>query len=226
MLKRLYSIVQILKNKCKTNGLIIPLSVTVTGQTTFGGHNSFGRCCYVDGAIGAFTYAGANCELKSVQIGKFCSIASNVKVLRMTHPVSTFVSSSPAFFSVQGQCGGKSFVSQNTFEEQVFVDGSDRFSCVIGNDVWIGENSIILGGVKIGNGAVIGAGAVVTKDVPPYAIVGGVPARIIKYRFSDEDIEFLQSVKWWDWDERTIQNHVESFQSIEDLRNVISKNEL
>lgn len=72
----------------------------------------------------------------------------------------------------------------------------------IGNDVWIGQRAMVMGGVRIGNGAVVGAGAVVTKDVPPYTIVGGVPAKIIRYRFSDKVVKKLQSSKWWDYDSR------------------------
>jgi acetyltransferase-like isoleucine patch superfamily enzyme len=77
----------------------------------------------------------------------------------------------------------------------------------IGSDCWIGERTIIMSGVTIGDGAVVGAGAVVTKDVPPFAIVGGVPAKIIKYRFSAEKIAFLLKEKWWDWDDEKIKQN-------------------
>ena len=93
-------------------------------------------------------------------------------------------------------------------------DEKDTFSkgtVVIGNDVWIGARATILSGVTVGDGAVIGAGALVAKDVPPYAIVGGVPARLIKYRFSSEIINELLEIKWWDWDSKKLTQNIDDF---------------
>lgn len=86
---------------------------------------------------------------------------------------------------------------------------------IIGNDVWIGINSTILNNVVIGDGAVIGAGAVVTKDVSPYSVVGGVPARLIKFRFSEEQIDRLLRIKWWDWPLELISQRIDDFNNVE-----------
>ncbi|EPZ37468.1 transferase hexapeptide repeat containing protein [Anoxybacillus ayderensis] len=95
----------------------------------------------------------------------------------------------------------------------------------IGNDVWIGANSIVLDGVKIGDGAIVAAGAVVTKDVPDYAIVGGVPARVIRYRFNEEIIKQLKVIKWWDIDLNNLKNYENQFEDIELFLNHIMKKE-
>jgi len=96
----------------------------------------------------------------------------------------------------------------------------NKGNIIIGNDVWIGYEAVILSGVTIGDGAIIGTRAVVTKDVPPYTIVGGVPAKTIRKRFSDNDIATLLKVKWWDWPVEQIQSHITEIQSgrIADLR--------
>lgn len=164
-----------------------------------------------DTNIGRNTYIGSYCVLQNCMIGRFCSIASGVKVIVNTHPSRTFVSTSPVFYSTIKQCG-YTYVSHNKFEEHLTIGGK---SIIIGNDVWIGADVTLIGGIKIGNGAIIALGAVVTKDVPPYAIVGGVPAKIIRYRFPENYIERLQNLQWWNLPDEIIQTHLEDFTDIE-----------
>ena len=141
--------------------------------------------------IGDFTSINENTQIDSncKSIGKFCSISHGVKIGMGPHPLH-FISTSTVFYEPY-----RGFV-----KKQLYNEFEDKGYTVIGNDVLIGANAIILAGVKVGDGAVIGAGSVVTKDVPPYAIVAGNPAKIIKYRFSKETIDKLLKLKWWDMD--------------------------
>jgi acetyltransferase-like isoleucine patch superfamily enzyme len=152
--------------------------------------------------LGAFTYVAKESQIQYAEIGKFCSIGPGVKIGFGLHPSSEFVSSHPLFYSTSKQAQ-LVIAKENKFEEYK--------TTYIGNDVWIGSNSIIKDGIRIGNGALIGAGAVVTKDVPAYAIVGGVPAQLIRYRFSEEQISFLEKFQWWNKDLKWIKENRELF---------------
>jgi len=141
---------------------------------------------FYNSKIGRYSYVGYDSEVINCEIGAFCSIANGFIVGGAKHPMD-WVSTSPAFYNVSGKIGHQL--------GNLSVDKTSR--TVIGNDVWIGSRVIIMQGIKVANGAIIGAGAVVTKDVPPYAVVAGCPARIIKYRFDEETIKRLQESEWW-----------------------------
>jgi acetyltransferase-like isoleucine patch superfamily enzyme len=146
---------------------------------------SIGQC-----TIGDYSYISNHCNFERTIIGKFVSIGPQVMCGMASHPLD-FVTTYPGFYSKYSS-NSEFFGTQHTVEEFKSVH--------IGSDVWIGARAVIIGGVNIGHGAVIAAGAVVTKNIPPYAIVGGVPARIIKYRFNTETIKLLLDSQWWNKD--------------------------
>ncbi len=163
--------------------------------------------------IGSGTYISEYSTLQFSKIGRFCSIADNVRCGMGSHPTNTFVSTHPSFFSTTKQAGF-TFVKENIFEELPKVDNLN-FVVEIGNDVWIGSGVKILDGIKIGNGAIIGANAVVTKNIDPYTINVGIPAKSIKKRFTDQQIEFLETIKWWNKDFCWIKENAHYFNDIE-----------
>lgn len=184
-------------------------------NTVFAGYNRIHKySCVSNSNIGRYSYIGNNTILPNCVIGSFCSIGDSVNVVTATHPSHTFVSTSPLFFSTLGQCND-TLVSQAKFDESLQIDGR---AAIIGNDVWIGRNVLIKGGIRINDGAIVAMGAVVTKDVPPYAIVGGVPAKIIGYRFSEDEIEFLLKSRWWDKEITWIREHINSFYDINEFK--------
>ena len=181
------------------------------------GHNKVGAGTILNEvSIGQGSYIGANCRFGSTQIGRFCSIGNYVHTVNGNHPSRDFVSTHPAFY--KKQILGYQFNCTEDFDEYSYVDEDNLLCCEIGNDVWIGDSVLILNGVTISDGAIIAAGAVVTCDVPPYAIVGGVPARIIRYRFTGEIIEWLEEYKWWEKSEEWLRDNSALFKSVIEFR--------
>lgn len=160
--------------------------------------------------LGDFTYVQGNSALNSVIVGKFCCIAANVLIGLGRHPSRDFVSVHPVFFSPLRQ-------AQITFADKSYF--TEFVETKIGNDVWIGSRAQVVDGVVIGDGAIIAAGAVVTRDVPPYAVVGGVPAKVIRYRFSPEEVKYLMAFKWWDRDIDWLERNFTSFHNIKEFMN-------
>lgn len=174
----------------------------------------YGNVKIFNSSLGAYSYVCSSSALIYASVGKFCSIGSN-SFIGMGHHTLSNLSTSPVFTEKINATGYS------------WTDREDIYpykKVTIGNDVWIGVRVMVLGGVTIGNGAIVGSGAVVTKDVPPYAVVAGVPARIIKYRFSQQIIDKLQEIQWWNLSDDVLKNNIRYFQkedvSIDDLNNI------
>lgn len=149
------------------------------------------RVTFFNSTIKKYSYINENSSISYTNIGKFTSIGSNCGIGLPEHPVA-FISTSPFTYSSENIFGNKETFHPYSKET------------IIGNDCWIGNNVIIMQGINIGDGAIIAAGAVVTKNVEPYSIVAGVPAKLIKYRFSQEKITILENLKWWNWSEEKL----------------------
>lgn len=156
-------------------------------------NSSIGRCTYVSSG-----------RVSNASLGSFCSVGPRTLVGGLGIHPTDWVSSHPLFYSVRGQVG-------ICFCEKNHVDELPRTT--IGSDVWIGAGAIVLDGVDIGHGAIVAAGAVVRESVPPYAIVGGVPAKVIRYRFNDQIIRRLLHVQWWTLPMDVLREHASLFRN-------------
>lgn len=195
----------------------ISSSAIILRNCHFEGYNAVGDNTYLSGtSLGYGSFVGFGCEFSNCKIGRYCSIGSNIRVVSATHPVNGFISTHPAFFS---DTYWFHYVKESKFKEH--LTNNEGFECTIGNDVWIGDNVLVRGGSKIGDGAIIAMGSVVLHDVPPYTIVAGVPAKEIRKRFPDEIIDKLQTIQWWDKPTEWIGTNADDFADVEQF---ISKN--
>lgn len=156
------------------------------------------RNCVLDKSeMGFGSYINQNTTLKNAIVGKFCCISWNVCL----YGGSSHNYQAPSMYTA--------YHWKHIFGSSVDTNTEEKKKSVIGNDVWIGNGAIVINGVSIGDGTIIGAGAVVTKDVPPYSVVAGVPAKVIKKRFSDDVISRLLKVQWWNWPIKVISKNEE-----------------
>ncbi|RXP61845.1 antibiotic acetyltransferase [Lutibacter sp. HS1-25] len=192
--------------KYKNLNLRLPLKYGIS-NTVFGKNNCIGESVMISNSkIGDYTYINNNTVIQDTTIGKFCSIGENVRMVLGTHPIN-FVSTHPAFYS-----NNKQF---KTFSDKTYIE--EFKGVTLGNDVWVADGAVIMGGVTIGNGAIVAARSVVTKDVEPFSIVGGVPAKHIKYRFDKETIDKINNLEWWNWDESIFLEKFKIFQDTQEF---------
>lgn len=187
----LYSFTQ---KSAKSVGLNIDL-LRLKGELNCAAPVSF-QNCLISGncSVGAFTYFGKNCEIRNTEIGNYCSISAEVIINPFQHPIN-FLSTSGFAFGDNGGLG--------TFDEFKRIKSRKKQNkqgeVKIGNDVWIGRRVIIMAGVHIGDGAIIAANSVVTKDIPPYSIYGGVAAKLIRMRFDPNLVDIISKSSWFDY---------------------------
>lgn len=191
--------------------------VHLSGNNCFEGGNSIANLTkFIDSSLGAYSYCASNSYIRNTKIGRFCSIGKNVRIIDVTHPTD-FVSTHPVFYSPHNVVG-KSFVNSIGFDEHLHCKKDQDYAVVIGNDVWICDGAQILGGNTIGDGAIVAAGAVVTKDVPAFSVVAGVPAKVIRYRFEENEIQYLKALQWWNKDNEWLRENAKFFCNIGLLR--------
>lgn len=194
---------------CSTKSIFLKGSY-ISKDTLIEGRNYLGKNTALYGCrLGYGSYINNDGDFSHADIGYYTSIGANVKTAVGGHPLNGYCALHPGFTDPK-KTFGFSYV-----KEKVYEDDTPRIS--IGSDVWIGNNVVILDGAKIGDGAVVGAGAVVKGTLPPYSINVGVPAKTVRYRFSEEEIKRLLELKWWEKDEKWIRSHIEDFSDVSKL---------
>jgi len=155
---------------------------------------------FINSEMEKHSFCGYDCDISNTTIGSFCSIASGVIIGGGMHPIN-WVGTSPVFY--EGRDSVKAKFSKHKREKMK--------KTIIGHDVWIGQNVIIKQGLKIGTGSIIGMGSIVTKDIPPYSIYGGNPAKLIRERFDKETVDKLLKIEWWKFDDKKLMNYAQYF---------------
>lgn len=193
----------------------------VKKETSFEGMNFIGRDSVFRGYLGFGSYIGERCRLHA-QIGRFTSIAPGVSCNPGTHPYKPpYATSSPCFFFPDHPAG--SFAEKEAFKGLRSINPKKHIDISIGNDCWIGQEVFFVGGITVGDGAVVLARAVVTKDIPPYAIAGGIPAHILGYRYDKGTIEFLKKSQWWNLPVEWLRSNWRKLSDIEELKKTLNK---
>lgn len=208
-------------HKVKNRHLVrFPYSARLSSQCEFEGLNKVDSHASFYGRMGLGSYIGRDTCLNA-DIGRFSSIGPYVKVINATHPFKTpFATTCPLFYSLdKGKNPERTtFARRQMVEEFRYYDSDREIDVKIGNDCWIGEGVVMIGGVEVHDGAVVLAHAVVTKDVPPYAIVGGIPAKVVGYRYDEDTISFLMRIKWWNRDKTWLRDNWELLCDIEKMK--------
>lgn len=199
------------------NNCIFEDNVIIDSSDCFEGMNRLTTdVTFLSSYIGYASYIGNRSFIKNTKIGRYTCIATDVMTISGNHPTSKFVSVHPAFYSTRKQ-SGFTYVKKEKFSDFHYIDDEHRFTVIIGNDVWIGSGVKIIEGVTIGDGAIIAAGSIVTKDIPSYAVAGGIPAKIIKYRFDEKTVGKLLELKWWKKDQTWMIQHADDFEDVNKL---------
>jgi len=182
-------------------------------KSQIGGWTAIGPNCSIsESTFGDYSYLAGNVSMVWTDVGKFASIAAQTRINPGNHPTWRVTQHHSTYRRIQ--------YGFDTVEDAEFFQWRKDHRCTIGHDVWIGHGVTVIAGKSVGTGAVVGSGAVVTKDIPPYAIAVGVPARVVKFRFPPDVVEKLMATQWWDWDRATL---VERFKDLLDLETFLEK---
>ena len=207
-----------LYHKVKNRHLVrFSFSSHLSHRCVFEGMNAIGEHTDFYGKMGIGTYIGSDCHV-SADIGRFSSLGNRISQIVESHPYKApFATTSPMFFSIKKQTG-YTFAKRQIVEEYKFYDKEREIAFLIGNDCWIGNDVCFIGGVRVSDGAVVLSRALVTKDVPPYAIVGGIPAKVIGYRYDEDTIDLLLQSNWWNKSIDWLKENWELFLDIDKLK--------